>query len=325
MGAMAGIGCDDLEEIQGTRMLLRVDGQGMKATEWAEENREDVERLLKRNGALLIRGLKFVGSQQFGVVLKTLFGEDLLQYTYRSTPRTELRGNVYTATEYHPDQTIPQHNENAYSNRWAMRIGFLCTVPSETGGATPICDSRLIHRMMPDRIRDRFDANGVLYVRNYTDIDIPWTEVFQTEDRDAVEEFCADNGMTCEWIGERHLRTRQINQATAVHPDTGERVWFNQAHLFHVTNLPLEIRESLLSSMSERELPRNTYYGDGAPIESETLDLVRGLYDRHQIRFEWQRNDLMLLDNMLYSHGREPFSGNRQVLVGMARLHGASS
>lgn len=323
MATLGNVDCADLEPVQGTRLLLNVDLQGTKVVDWAQENRAHVERLVQGNGALLIRGLKFLGSQQFGTVLSTLFGEELMQYTYRSTPRTELRGNVYTATEYHPDQIIPQHNENSYSNRWAMRIGFLCTLPSPVGGATPICDSRLVYREIPEAIRARFERHGVMYVRNYSEIDIPWTEVFQTTEKADVESFCRANQLDYEWLGDKHLRTRQINQASAVHPVTGAKVWFNQAHLFHVTNLEPEVQESLLSVMKEEDLPRNTYYGNGERIAPETLQTIRDIYERNKISFEWQRNDLLLLDNMLYTHGRGTYSGNRQVLVGMTRLHGA--
>ncbi|WP_420007369.1 TauD/TfdA family dioxygenase [Xanthomonas sacchari] len=323
MTTLADVGCEDLQEVQGTRLLLEVDSEGVRATEWAEENREQVRRLLRDNGALLIRGLKFVGSHQFGSVLSTLFGDELIHYAYRSTPRTELRGNVYTATEYHPDQVIPQHNENSYSNRWAMRIGFMCTIPAPVGGATPICDSRNVYRDIPDAIRARFERDGVMYVRNYSEIDIPWTEVFQTDQRADVEEFCRLNQIEFAWGEGDRLRTRQVNQASAVHPGRDEVVWFNQAHLFHVTNLLPEIRDALLAAMDEQELPRNTYYGDGAPIAPRDLDAIRAVYDRHTLRFDWQRNDLMLLDNMLYSHGRDPYSGNRQVLVGMSTPHAA--
>jgi alpha-ketoglutarate-dependent taurine dioxygenase len=319
MDDLSSIECADLERVQGRPLILPVDQSGMKTVEWAEQNREHVERLLQANGALLIRGLRFAGSQQFGAVLATLFGSELLQYVYRSTPRTELRGNVYTATEYHPDLHIPQHNENAYSNRWAMRLGFLCTLPSGKGGATPICDSAAVYEQIPDAVRERFERHGVLYVRNYSEIDLRWAEVFQTEDRSAVEEFCRENRLDFEWLDGDRLRTRQINQASAVHPRTGARVWFNQAHLFHVSTLEPEIREQLLSVLPESDLPRNTYYGDGSPIEAEVLEQIRAVYARNLFSFDWQRNDLLLVDNMLFSHGREPYSGNRQVLVGMAR------
>jgi len=48
-----------------------------------------------------------------------------------------------------------------------------------------------------------------------------------------VERFCAENDLTCEWLGNGQLRTKQVNAAAMTHPVTGERVWFNQAHLFH--------------------------------------------------------------------------------------------
>jgi alpha-ketoglutarate-dependent taurine dioxygenase len=316
---LSTIECADLQPVQGRPLILQVDQNGAKTADWAAENREPIERLLQANGALLIRGLKFAGSQQFGSVLATLFGSELLEYVYRSTPRTGLRGNVYTATEYHPDLHIPQHNENAYSNRWAMRLGFLCTLPSTTGGATPICESAKVYEQIPDAIRERFERHGVLYVRNYSEIDLHWKEVFQTDDRSAVEDFCRANHLEWEWVDGDRLKTRQVNQASAVHPVTGAKVWFNQAHLFHVSSLEPEIREQMLSVLPESDLPRNTYYGDGSPIEAETLQQIREVYARNSISFEWQRNDLLLVDNMLFSHGREPYAGNRQVLVGMAR------
>jgi hypothetical protein len=37
--------------------------------------------------------------------------------------------------------------------------------------------------------------------------------------------------------------------------------------------------------------------------------------------FEWRAGDIMLLDNFLASHGREPFVGPRQILVVMAELY----
>ena len=90
-------------------------------------------------------------------------------------------------------------------------------------------------------------------------------------DKADVESFCQANELEFEWLDDKRLRTRQINQASAVHPVTSAKVWFNQAHLFHVTNLEQEVQDSLLSVMSEAELPRNTYYGDGERIDPDTM------------------------------------------------------
>lgn len=308
----------DLEKVGGIPLLLNVESSNQSAADWASEHSEEVQQLIAENGALLIRGLKVHGSAQFGGLLSTLFGADLLEYTYRSTPRTALRGNVYTATEYPASEVIPQHNENAYSRHWPNRIGFLCMLPSLTGGETPISDSRLIYPMLPAHVREKFEDKGIMYVRNYSNLDLPWSVVFQTEDRAEVEAYCKANELEFEWLENDGLRTTQINPATAVHPVTGEKLWFNQAHLFHVSSLHKEVADTLIASLGERNLPRNTYYGDGSPIEAEALDAIRNAYEQTKIRFTWQRNDLMLLDNMMFTHGRESYTGPRKVLTGMA-------
>lgn len=308
----------DLKPVGELPLLLDVEQSGMSTVNWAETYQEDIRELLDNHGAVLIRGLKVPGSSQFGKILATLFGAELLEYVYRSTPRTQLRGNIYTATEYPAAEVIPQHNENSYSRHWPMRIGFMCILPSETGGETPIGDSRVIYNMLPKALRDKFEERGVMYVRNYSTMDLPWSVVFQTEDKSVVEEYCNANDLKFEWLENNGLRTTQVNPATAVHPRSGDKLWFNQAHLFHVSSLGKENAETLISSLGEENLPRNTYYGDGSRIEPEALDTIRAAYEKTKIRFQWKQNDLMLLDNMIFTHGRESYTGARKVLVGMA-------
>ena len=312
----------DLEEVAGRKLLLNVSTNGKRLLDWAENNAEAIDDLVQLSGAVVIRGLKILSSKQFGQLLAKLFQAELLNYSYRSTPRTELRGNVYTATEYHPSQTIPQHNENAYSNKWAMRLGLCCLLPSPEGGETPLADSREVYNLIPSEIREEFAAKKVLYVRNYGDIDLPWSEVFQTEEKFDVEAYCKANHLDFEWIDENTLRTKQINPAIAIHPITNDKVWFNQAHLFHISSLDKETQDSLVSTLGESNLPRNSYFGDKTPIPEDMLKVIRDAYDQVTFSFQWKKNDLMLLDNMLYTHGRKPFSGERKVLVGMAREQG---
>lgn len=300
-------------------ILVDLSAEPIKAMNWAEENRQSVMALLAQHGAVLIRGLRVISAGQFGKFLTTIFDSELLNYEYRSTPRKSLKNNVYTATEYHADKVIQQHNENAYSNSWPRYLGFTCTLPSDSGGATPICDSRTIYSSIPEELRNKFEEKGVMYVRNYSDIDLPWQEVFNTQSKESVEQYCKDNGIEFEWRT-TGLHTRQTNNAIVTHPESGEKIWFNQAHLFHHSNLGSEFSDELLNVIDESVLPRNAYYGDGSSIDETDLALIRGLYEQHQFKFDWQKNDILLLDNMMFSHGRESFTGKRQVLVGMTKL-----
>jgi alpha-ketoglutarate-dependent taurine dioxygenase len=158
-----------------------------------------------------------------------------------------------------------------------------------------------------------------MYVRNYHDsLDLPWREVFQTNSQAEVEDYCLKAGMKVQWNGD-HLRTSQVCQVVAEHPVTGEMVWFNQAHLFHISGLDEEVRRSLQSGASGNE-PRNAFFADGSEIHEAALAHIRSVYEQEMVSFSWQRGDVLILDNMLSAHGRKPYRGPRQVVVGMGHL-----
>jgi hypothetical protein len=78
----------------------------------------------------------------------------------------------------------------------------------------------------------------------------------------------------------------------------------------------------MVAEFSDGDLPANTYYGDGSPIEPEVLDHLRAAYHAETVSFPWQQGDLLMLDNMLVAHGRAPYAGARQILVGMSEPTG---
>lgn len=292
--------------------------EGLSLVSWARDNCALIEQKLLKTGAILFRGFTVREVAEFEEFLRILAG-DLLEYSYRSTPRSPVSGKIYTSTEYPAHQTIPQHNEMSYSRSWPMVLGFFCVEPATEGGETPLADSRRVFNRIDPAIRDRFKQKNVMYVRNYGGgLDLPWQNVFQTENRSEVERFCHKAGIAFEWKSDDRLHTSQVCQAVATHPGTGEDVWFNQAHLFHVSSLQSDIRESLFS-VSEDELPRNAYFGDGSAIDDRDLDHIRTAYTSETVSFAWQKSDVLVVDNMLVAHGRRPYRGARKVVVGMGR------
>jgi hypothetical protein len=174
-------------------------------------------------------------------------------------------------------------------------------------------------------IRDRFIAKQILYVRNFGDgFGLPWQTVFQTTDPVVVDTYCQQQGVETEWKSGDRLRTRQIGPAVISHPQTREQVWFNHATFFHVSTLAEPIRTPLLANFVDLDLPTQTFYGDGTPIEPEVIEHLCRAYQQAMITFPWQSGDIVLLDNMLAVHGRQPFVGPRQVLVGMAEPYSPS-
>ncbi|MEG4958750.1 TauD/TfdA family dioxygenase, partial [Microcoleus sp. K4-C2] len=212
---------------------------------WAQNNRSSIETQLWKHGGILFRGFEVGGVNGFEQFIQTLAG-DLLEYSFRSTPRSLVSGNIYTSTEYPAEQFIPLHNEMAYSRNWPLKIAFFCIKKAEQGGETPIANSRKVFESLDSNIREKFAQKKVMYVRNYGGgVDLPWQNVFNTDSKIQVEEYCKKAGIELEWKSGDRLRTRQICQAVAGHPKTQEMVWFNQAHLFHISNLEPAVRKEL--------------------------------------------------------------------------------
>jgi alpha-ketoglutarate-dependent taurine dioxygenase len=304
-------------------LVVRPAIEGLDLITWAAANTDFVESYLERNGAILFRGFALSSVEEFERLIEAVSGP-LLDYSYRSTPRHVANGRIYSSTEYPAHQSIPLHNENSYTQNWPMKLSFFAQQLPQKGGETPIADSRKICEAMSPEVRECFVRKGLMYVRNYgTGLDLRWQEVFQTSSKAVVEGYCRKAQMEFEWIGDDQFRTRQRCQAVQLHPRTGELVWFNQAHLFHVSRLAAEVREWLLAAYGEQNLPRNVYFADGSAIEPEMLDEIAGVCDEKSVVFPWHEGDVLMLDNMLTAHGRKPFVGRRTVVVGIAESHQA--
>ncbi|MFI0906880.1 TauD/TfdA family dioxygenase [Streptomyces sioyaensis] len=299
-------------------VLLRP-GEGADPYLWLAESRPRIDELLTTYGGVVLRNLGLNSVSEFNRVVQ-IFSSDLIEYVHRSTPRTKVGGKLYTATEYPADRTIPLHNENSYTDSWPSRIYFYCAVAAKQGGETPTADSRRVYQRIDPAVREKFERTGVLYVRNFTDgIDLSWQEVFQTTERAVVEEYCTAHGIEVEWgSGSPVLRTRQHCRATLAHPHTGELVWFNQAHLFHASALAPEEQGSLVNELGIDNLPRNAFYGNGDSIEPAVLEHIREVYEQEKVVIPWQRGDIMMLDNLLFAHGRNPYQGARKTIVAMS-------
>lgn len=286
--------------------------------EWLQEQRDWIQQRIHQHGGILCRGFDWYSASEFKQIAQTLFPE-LLEYHYQSTPRTRLGDKVYTSTEYPKHKEILLHSELSYSHEWPGFIMFFSIMVAATGGQTPIANNHRIYEQIPAAIRNRFEQHGILYVRNYhPGIDLSWQQVFQTSSKSEVESYCRQHSIRCIWLSDEVLRTEQVCQAALDHPLTKERVWFNQAHLFHSSNATADERRLLQNQFKESDLPRQCYLGNGDAISENDLAVIRAVYAQEKRMFDWQRGDVMILDNMLMCHGREPFTGERKVIVAMA-------
>ena len=301
-------------------LLASPAGGEVDLTDWAGGNRDLVEERLSTHGAILFRGFGIGSVAAFERFASTLCGD--LYGEYGDLPREEEGRKIYHSTPYPPDKTILFHNESSHMPRWPTRQFFYCVLPSQSGGETPIVDGRVMLRTLPPELVRRFEEKGVVYLRNFTEgLDVPWQEFFKTDDRAAVEERCRAEGMELTWKG-NGLQTRQLCPAVTRHPRTGEAIWFNQLQLHHPACLEPEVRRSMLALFGEENLPRNVRFGDGTPIPDAVMDEISAHYWRNSVSFPWRQGDILMLDNMLVAHARNPYVGPRKIVVGMGSMLG---
>ncbi|HEY0603115.1 MAG TPA: TauD/TfdA family dioxygenase [Herpetosiphonaceae bacterium] len=320
----AAVSSDALVQIRPLRegeplpLLITPTVAGVSLVEWAASHRDLIQSHLHTHGGILFRGFAVDLLQEFETFIAAV-SNGALTYEERSSPRSQVRGNIYTSTDHPASQSIFLHNEQSYNLSFPLRILFACVTAAQSGGATPIADVRAIYQRLDPAIRQKFIEKQYMYVRNFGDgFGLSWQEAFQTDDKARLEEYCRTNGIDVEWKGENRLRTRQIRPAVARHPVTGELAWFNHATFFHISTLDAATQTALRAAFDDEDLPNNTFYGDGTPIEPEVMETLRSLYEEATVRFTWQVGDVLMLDNMLTAHARDPFVGPRKILTGMA-------
>ncbi|WP_460135958.1 non-ribosomal peptide synthetase [Pseudomonas sp. S1_E04] len=286
---------------------------------WAEAHREKVEQWLLEHGGIVFRGFDLPTPAAFEAFCQALCPQ--LYGQYGDLPKEEGGKNIYKSTPYPKDRMILFHNESAHQHRWPRRQWFYCQIPATSGGATPIVDSRRVFRELPAWLQANLRNKQLMYVRNFsTQLDVSWQHFFQTQERADVERICRQSAIEFQWRGANDLHTRQVCPAVILHPLTGEESFFNQIQLYHPAFLDADVRAQFLRD-GEAAMPRQVFYGDGSELEPSAIEAINAAYERCAVRFDWRQGDVVMLDNMMAAHARDPFEGERKIVVAMGEIY----
>ncbi len=300
-------------------LVIRPQQAELDLVEWAKDNQSFIESELRTYGALLFRDFKISSPAEFERFTLALCSDPYSE-NGEHIPANVGDGNLYTPVFYAPEKKLLWHTENSFNATWPMKIWFYCAQPADKGGETPIADNRRVFQKIDPDIREQFMQKKIMYIRNYGDgLGLPWQTVFRTEKKEEVEAYCRKSSTEFQWHGDR-LKTRLVRPAVAKHPKTGEWLWWNQATHWHPACLDATVRASLLSLFAPDDLPRNCFYGDGSPIEDAVIHAICDAYQEAEVSFPWRVGDIMMLDNMLAAHARNPYVGLRKLYVSMGEM-----
>jgi alpha-ketoglutarate-dependent taurine dioxygenase len=316
--------------------------------EWVKSNKPWLKQKLIEHGAVMFRGFAVEEGEDFETVVQQF--EPELSNEYRGvSPRKLIPGTqfVYSASELPPRSPIPQHCEMSFLPYPPRNVFFCCLdAPVSAGGETCLCDFQKVYQQMDPSVRKKFEDKGVMYYRNYhrkkTLLTDPtmlkgWEEVFDTDKKEDIEEECRKNHIDFSWAKNDDLKLVSRESAIETHPDTGKKVWFNHVQVFHWSMIWDELYRvykrvgvikylflAILSYLAKfvflnwrggSRCGFHTSYGDGTEVDEKDARHIRDVMWKNMVFNRWRKGDIVMIDNFRISHGRQPYSGKRKVVV----------
>lgn len=299
---------------------------------WFDDHRAAIDALLVEHGALVFRGFAIEDTAAFSRVIASFESPDF-GYLAGASPRAQLAERVFEATSAPAEAVLGMHQEMAYLPRYPARIAFYCRMPSVTGGETFLADMREVTARIDPKFRASLEDRGVRYVRNFRAPGVStghpvldafhktWTGAFSTRDPHEAAANCRAMGLDAEWLDDGSLAVGYTARAFVDHPVTGEHLWFNQIATQTLSPENTGERFALYDTHygTTRPRPYVTSYGDGGEIPARFVSGLYPVLGAATVAFPWSHGDLLLIDNLRVAHGRNAFTGKRDVQVALLR------
>lgn len=260
-----------------------------------------IKSTLGEYGVVLIR-TDFSSVFEFSNFYTEYLGKDF-QYNCGNTPRSEVLDSVYTATDFRSDKVITLHSEMSYCEQWPKYLSFFCLNNTAIGGEVLIADNRKI-----------FDDIANSRHSDLLSKEIEYRRYFGGAFTRSIEQ--AFSGIPMSTILENNNirmcnNTIQISHKSSQYIDGG--YWFNQISTFHDSNFD-DVTRCYYKDNPE-QFPGTISFSCGNEIPDKYVEFIKKVEKTHTVTYYYRPGDILLMDNTSMSHGRNPYSGTREVYV----------
>ncbi|KIW12664.1 hypothetical protein PV08_09942 [Exophiala spinifera] len=287
---------------------------------------------LARHGTLLFRGLPIRNAEDFSKFAHA-FGYRPHEIIGIVVDRPLLAPNVAPANEAPKEVLIYNHNESPQVPHAPEYIFFYSHRAPAKGGETPISSSLEIfaraQQEIPEfiselaqkgilskvtyKVNKQYEGNSTLrqaFGKEIKDGDDAATKRAKIEAQ--IARYGRGKYTTWEWIDDDDtlVLTHRL-PAIRTQPET------NLPTLF--TGLAAYYKTAQLNQSARRNITTQLF-GDGTPIPEKYLAHLAKITDELRVLHKWQQGDVLVYDNIIAQHGRQPWEGEQADRVVLASL-----
>ena len=290
---------------------------------------EHVKKSLACDGIIILKNTGITSANDVEGWADIWAGQTM-SYAGGTNKRQTFGKTVMTVGNEPPHVNVAAHNEMSYAYYDVYPRFFMlgCVQAPNKGGETIFANNiGITADLLKTNIGQEFFQHGVRYVRNYYNRDDAdqaqyglhsWQDAFDTDDRDIVtQKLAAHNIDQIEWRDNGALYFSYLRPAFEWDEDLKQNLSFisigNHGYWFRgwkpYDTLPNNMR------------PHHLMLGNGRELsENEIQDIVE-LTVKHSLEHVWEDGDLVILDNLRYTHARRPFvldpNDKREIYVSM--------
>lgn len=293
------------------------------------------------HGTLLFRGLPINSAADFSAFAHA-FGYSPHEIIGIVVDRPLLAPNVAPANEAPKEVLIYNHNESPQVPHAPEYIFFYSHRAPEVGGETPISSSlELFHRAqqhIPEFISE-LSQKGILsrvtykataqYEGGSTLTQAFGKEILPTDDaptrRAKIEQqilrYNRGKHTTWEWAdADQTLTLTHHLPAIRTQPHTNLPTLFTGLAAYYRNFIAKNPDASSSAAYPKARNITTQLFGDGTPIPERYLKVLAEITDEIRVLHKWQKGDVLVYDNVIAQHGRQPWGGEQGDRVVLASL-----
>ena len=326
-----------------------VRGNGKEISSYIQDNQTHITNALDTPGALLLRGFNTDGIEIDDVARLIGFTPSHTYIPGIAPRKAAIEGNpfVFTSTEAPPHLPILPHTEMTYwpdpPHLLLFQCKFLDTSCSQVNAnETVLFDMKLAANELEENLLKKL-ASGCIMERIYPGKFNPnwdivnsiaggscWQRAFATDDSSEVESMCKLKDVEFEWITTpssepptlvtRYHSSWFVDERLVLQtPLLGKTVYQDMTKRFPQRFDNQQMYDTLnAGSVAPRvDLLHPSIPGKPFLVESEILALMDALW-KHAIFIEWEKGDIVLINNKNMAHARMNCKGKRRVVATMA-------